>query len=158
MVDQHTGKFRPLTMKERRLIEALPYAKTNVEAAKIAGYSGTPDHLRHVVNRVLSRPKVQEAAESVWKELGLDEKGVFKRLRDIILEGHDRDSLRGIEIYNKLRGLYPARQETREETSTMTRDLSSIPTETLKKELKEIKREINEVLAHFKPQLIKKDD
>lgn len=49
----------PLTQKQRKFVEA--YAGNATEAARLAGYTGTPDSLRVMASRLLANVHISEA-------------------------------------------------------------------------------------------------
>ena len=103
-----------LNKKHKAFIDAYlgSEAKTNAEAAKIAGYQGDSNTLSRTANRLLKMPKVQEVIKEINAEEHsanvLDRKGRRLLLTRIAKDAEERtnDRIKAVELLGKMAGDY----------------------------------------------------
>lgn len=103
--------FKSLTDKEKRFVLARVDGKTQTQAALSSFECGTMDSAKSIGSQLAKRPDIQKAIYEIMEEEGLDRRHRIRKLKNHIDNQTDRQaSLKGIDIANKMEGIYVEKQ------------------------------------------------
>jgi hypothetical protein len=103
---------RSLTIRQRTFVDGLVNGMKQTEAARAAGYA----HPDVAGSLVLKRPRVQSVLQSALEEVGLDDRYLVKKLRELMEAESTNDKgnvvpnwsarARGLDLLTRIRGLH----------------------------------------------------
>ncbi|RJR35117.1 MAG: hypothetical protein C4576_25510 [Desulfobacteraceae bacterium] len=105
--------FKSLTNKEQAFVLARAEGKTQTQAALASYECGSMDSAKNIGYQLGRRTDIQKAISELMEEERIGRRHRIKRLRDHIDNMTDRQaSLKGIDIANRMEGIYIEKQVT----------------------------------------------
>lgn len=91
-------KAPKVTVKQARFVKGIAEGKKKRDAARDAGYSGSPETLSVTASEVLKKPNVQEALQAELEKQGITLEKIVRPITNALnsdsvetqLKGHDR--------------------------------------------------------------------
>ena len=140
-------------MKQKKFVRGYIESSGNATTAVIrAGYNvGTRKNAGNMGWALLKKPKVQEELRIQLQKAGMTDEYAFDALKEVIEGGKGRkataaDALKGIDMFIKLRGLYPAEKRAIS-TFDVKAELRGKTLDELEEELDKLRGEREELLG-----------
>ncbi len=144
---------KKVSMKQKKFVRGYIESSGNATTAVIrAGYNvGTRKNAGNMGWALLKKPKVQEELRIQLQKAGMTDEYAFDALKEVIEGGKGRkataaDALKGIDMFIKLRGLYPAEKRAIS-TFDVKAELRGKTLDELEEELDKLRGEREELLG-----------
>jgi hypothetical protein len=103
--------FKSLTDKEKKFVLARAEGKTQTQAALASFECGSMDSAKNIGSQLAKRDDIQKAISLIMEEEGIGRRHRIRALKRHIDNHHDTQaSLKGIDIANKMEGIYIEKQ------------------------------------------------
>ncbi len=103
--------FKSLTKKEQKFVLARAEGKTQTQAALASFECGSLDSAKNIGSQLAKRDDIQMAISVIMEEEGIGRRHRIRALKRHIDNEHDAQaSLKGIDIANKMEGIYIEKQ------------------------------------------------